>query len=231
MDLEDAEGAVFRLPKRVALAEAVADSIARAISVGALSPGQRISENALATQTGVSRAPVREALKILHAQGIVTGEQNRGYRVAPFDADTVGHVLEVRLFLEGVLLRDAIARWRKGGTPERDLEPAIQRMRDAAQADDRAESLAADLDFHRAIATAAGNEISRVLWEALARHVLIIFSRREYRDDDLASVVRQHESFRDTIVRLVNSDCDEATQRKELETHLLQVKRSRKPEA
>jgi len=224
MAIENTDGSALKLPTRVALAEAVADAIAQAISVGALEPGQRISESALALQTGVSRAPVREALKILHAQGIVSGEQNRGYRVVPFSEATVRQVLEVRMFLEGVLLRDAIAAWRRSGDPRADLDPALHRMREAARMGNRAESLAADLDFHRAIAEASENEISRVLWEALARHVLIIFSRTEYRDDDLDAVVAQHERFADAVVRLVESDLDEEAQKVELETHLLQVK-------
>ncbi|GGA55379.1 GntR family transcriptional regulator [Pelagibacterium lentulum] len=231
MAIEDAAGSALKLPKRVALAETVADAIAQAISVNALEPGQRISESALALQTGVSRAPVREALKILHAQGIVSGEQNRGYRVVSFSESTVRQVLEVRMFLEGVLLRDAVAAWRQSGDPRADLNPPLQRMREAARAGNRAESLAADLDFHRAIAEASGNEISRVLWEALARHVLIIFSRSEYRDDDLDAVVTQHEQFCDAVVRLVKSELDEEAQKAELETHLLQVKRMREARA
>jgi len=227
MSAVDNSGELFRLPKRVALADTVADSIASAISAGYFEPGQRLSEMSLAEQTGVSRVPIREALKILSAQGIVTGEQNRGYRVAPFDDKTVQNVLEVRLALETILLRDAILQWRANGDRASLLEGPLQRMRDAARDEDRAASLAADLDFHRAVANASANEICRVLWEALARHVLIIFSRQEYRDDDLVSVVAQHERFRDTIVEMIESDADAETIKLRLETHLLQVKRNR----
>lgn len=87
------------MPKRVAMAETVADEIAWAVAAVNLNPSERM---------GVSRVPIRVALKILHAQGIVVGEPNRGYLVAAFDPDTIGEVLEVRVQQETILLRDAI---------------------------------------------------------------------------------------------------------------------------
>lgn len=223
----DKSDEIFRIPKRVALAETVADSVAWGISAGQWQPGEKISEAILAERTGVSRVPIREALKILNAQGIVSGEQNRGYRVAKFDGKTVRNVLEIRLALEAILLRDAILNWRAAGDMATTLDGPLEAMRRAALAGDRAASLAADLAFHRAIAVAADNEISRILWEAIARHVLIIFSQRQYRDDDLTSVVRQHEAFRAFIVSMIESEADGETVKLALEDHLLQVARTR----
>ena len=219
---------IFRLPKRIALAEAIADSIAQAISARHFVPGERIAEAALAERLGVSRVPVREALKILLAQGIVVGRPNKGYRVAEFNEETVAQVLEVRLNLETILLRDAIRRWRAIDPTARELEEPLKAMHAAAEAEDRPASLMADLDFHRAIASAADNEIARILWEAIARHVLIIFNRREYRDDDLYTVVRQHEAFAAEIRALIKGPDDTADPKTALEDHLLQVVRVRR---
>jgi DNA-binding GntR family transcriptional regulator len=72
-------------PKRLALADSVADSIAEAISMRILEPGERIVETTLVDKLGVSWVPIREALKVLHAQGILSGGGHRGYRVAAFD--------------------------------------------------------------------------------------------------------------------------------------------------
>jgi len=217
----------FSMPRRVPLADTVADSIAGAIATGLFAPGDKISEVVLSEQLGVSRVPIREAFKILHSQGIVTGEQNRGYRVAPFDRATVRKVLEVRMALESILLRDAVVRWRANHRMEADLGGPLQQMREAAARNDRGASRESDLQFHRAIANAADNEIARVLWEAIARHVMIIFSRREYRDDDLNSVVRQHEEFRAFIARMVDDNADPETTKRGLEDHLLQVARAK----
>jgi DNA-binding GntR family transcriptional regulator len=211
---------IFRLPKRVAMAATVADEIAWAVAAGHLNPGEKLNETELGERMG-------EALKILHAQGIVTGEQNRGYRVAAFDDKTIRDVLEVRVQLETILLRDAILSWRARRDMATALDAPLAALQDAADKDDRAASLAADLAFHRAIAESSGNEISSILWEAIARHVLIIFSRHDYRDDDLNAVVRQHKAFKRGIVDMIKSDADAESIRKRLEDHLLQVARAR----
>ena len=65
---------LFRIPKRINLAEKIADAVARAIASGLLEPDERVTETAIADRVGVSRAPIREALKILHAQGILAAD-------------------------------------------------------------------------------------------------------------------------------------------------------------
>ena len=218
---------LFRIPKRVTMAETIADSVAKAIAVGVLAPDERVKETALAERVGVSRAPIREALKILHAQGIVTADSSRGFRVASFDEKTIEKVLEVRLALELILLRDAILHWRETDPTASVLDSTISRMREAAANNDRAASLEADLSFHRAIAETAPNNIAQILWSAIERHVMIIFSLQRYRDDDLHSVVTHHEKFRNFIHQQIAGDLKPDVLRLELENHLLQVSRMR----
>jgi DNA-binding GntR family transcriptional regulator len=225
--VNDSPSDLFRIPKRITMAETIADSVAKAIAVGVLAPDERVKETALAERVGVSRAPIREALKILHAQGIVTADSSRGFRVARFDQATIEKVLEVRLALEAILLRDAILIWRNTDPKATVLDGPISRMRTAAANNDRASSLEADLSFHRAIADAATNNIAQILWSAIERHVMIIFSLQRYRDDDLASVIAHHEKFRNFICQQIAGDLDPAALRSELENHLLQVSRMR----
>lgn len=215
-------------PKRFSLAETIADSIAGAIAARTLHPGDRVVELTIADQLGVSRVPVREALKVLHAQGIITGGSHRGYRVAAFDEDTVRNVVEVRLMLERILLRDAILRIRAGKADLSELEAAIRQMQMAAKLEDRTASLNADLEFHRGVCNAAGNDIAATLWETLARHVLIIFSREEYRHDDLDTIVTQHMDFLTFIRECVASPRTEKQLEVALNDHLLQVSRARR---
>lgn len=226
-DLADMSENAFRIPKRVPLAEQIADTVAKAIATGLLAPEERITETALAERIGVSRAPIREALKILQAQGIVTADLSRGFRVASFDDRTIEQTLEVRLSLEAILLRDAIEWWRENDPLATALNVPIARMYEAAVADDRAASLEADLNFHKAIAEAAHNHIAEILWSAIARNVLIIFSFHRYRADDLHAIVSHHETLRDFIRDRIQSDTDFRSLREELENHLLQVYRLR----
>jgi DNA-binding GntR family transcriptional regulator len=218
----------FPQPKRLLLAESIADSVAEAIATRLLSPGERIVETSLADKLGVSRVPIREALKVLHAQGILSGGGHRGYRVASFEPATIEKVMEVRLMLETFLLRDAIANWRSGAEDPVELNIAIEQMRMSAKAGDARASLRADLEFHRTICRASRNEIAATLWNAIARHVLVIFSLEPYRDKDLSKVARQHEAFRDWVLSQLNAEPSLDELRTALEDHLLLVARTRR---
>lgn len=218
----------FPQPKRISLAESIADSVAEAIATGHMSPGERVVETALAERFGVSRVPIREALKVLHAQGILAGGGHRGFRVASFSAETIDKVFEVRLMLEAFLLRDAVKRWRQGQANIDDLDGPIHQMAMAARVDDRSASLRADVEFHRTISRAADNLISYTLWEAIARHVLIIFSLEAYRDSDLNAVPGQHQAFKDFIRSTFNREFSLDDSRRALEDHILLVARRKR---
>lgn len=217
----------FRRPERISLAQTIADTVAEAIATGHLQPGERIVETALAERLGVSRVPTREALKVLAAQGILVGERHRGYRVAEFGPQTIAKVLEVRVMLETFLLRDAIAAWRAGQGSPSVLDEALRGMEAAARVGDARASLRADLEFHRAIRRAAQNEVAGALWDAIARHVVIIFSLESYRDGDLAAVARQHAALREVIVDQLRRPGSEEELRRAVEDHFLQVARAK----
>lgn len=212
-------------PKRVSLSESVADTIAEAIATRIIAPGERIVETTLVEKLGVSRVPIREGLKVLHAQGIISGGGHRGYRVTAFDPKVTQQVMEVRLSLESFLLRDAIANWRAGnGSPEV-LNAAIDKMRTAGS---MRNSLIADLEFHRAIRQAADNAIVGTLWDTIARHVLIVFNFERFRDEDLEAIPQQHEGFRDWIraeVAKPSTSMDDIE--RALEDHMLLIARKK----
>jgi len=72
-----------------------------------LLPGEKIRQVDLAERIGVSRSPLREALRTLESEGVVTYETNRGYVVARFDDDDLAQIYRMRAFLEDELLRTA----------------------------------------------------------------------------------------------------------------------------
>ena len=88
----------------------VQDAIRRDIIVGALQPGTRITEASLATTHGVSRVPVREALRALEAEGFVESRANVGSRVAAIPVDDADDLFAVREALEIATARRAAAR-------------------------------------------------------------------------------------------------------------------------
>ncbi|SEQ41095.1 DNA-binding transcriptional regulator, GntR family [Devosia sp. YR412] len=216
-------------PKRISLSESVADTIAEAISTRIIMPGERIVETALVEKLGVSRVPIREALKVLHAQGILNGGGHRGYRVSAFDPGTTQQVMEVRLSLESFLLRDAIENWRSGVEDIAALQRPIDDMKASARAGDIRASLIADLDFHRAIRVAARNPVVGTLWDTIARHVLIVFNFDRYRDENLDAIPKQHEEFRAQIQEQVarsTTKLDELYGA--LEDHMLLIERKKR---
>jgi DNA-binding GntR family transcriptional regulator len=217
----------FPRPKRMSLADEIANTISEAIATRRLKSGERVVELSLVEKLGVSRVPIREALKVLHAQGILTGESHKGYRVAEFDDKTVDNVLEIRLRIETILLRDAIHQWHNGVGDLSGLDEAIRHMEIAAQIGDRLASLNADLLFHNAIRQAAHNDIAATMWDAIARHVMIIFNRENFRDDNLEAIVTQHTAFRDFIRKCVENPPEEEVVLESLREHFLQVARKK----
>lgn len=87
------------------LRKQVADTLRAAIARGKLQPGERLVERVLCERIGVSRTSLREALRELENEGIVTNLPNRGLIIAQLDARIAKHVFDVRASLEGLISR------------------------------------------------------------------------------------------------------------------------------
>src|SRR5207247_11200915 len=88
---------------------AATELIREAIIEGRLAPGQRLKEEELARELGISRTPVREALLMLQAEGLVDAAPNRGAVVRSHDADDLEDLYQLRALLEGYAARRAAA--------------------------------------------------------------------------------------------------------------------------
>lgn len=119
---------------------------------GEVPPGARLGQVELAEQLGISRTPVREALRRLTGEGLAEFVPNRGFRAASPSIDDVLRRLEVRSLVEPGIARLAAAR-RSDADLER-MHEAIERERAAAT---RIEAHDASRDFHITLAQAAGN--------------------------------------------------------------------------
>ncbi len=140
-------GTVGAIPPRTLV---VLDAIKHAILTGELRPGQGLVETELAQTLGVSKTPVREALKTLAGAGLVTMSPYKGAMVRRVDDDLAHSVYDMRLLLEPEALRRSIPRtgnWEAAGR-------ALDRS-DAAT--DRAGRSLANRDFHRALYLGCGN--------------------------------------------------------------------------
>ncbi|UFQ19125.1 MULTISPECIES: GntR family transcriptional regulator [Streptomyces] len=130
----------------------VLDSIKHRILGGELSPGQPLIETELARAYGVSKTPVREALKTLAGTGLVEMSQYKGATVRTVDAAMAREVYDVRLLLEPEALRRTVLR----GAP---LDAAREALVRAEAAEDAAERSLANREFHRALYVDCGNPL------------------------------------------------------------------------
>jgi DNA-binding GntR family transcriptional regulator len=126
---------------------------------GEVPSGARLGQVELAERFGISRTPVREALRRLAGEGLVDFHSNRGFRVADLGLDAVLRRLEVRAILEPGIA--ALAAERRTG---QDLEFMREAIADEAEASDGIEAHDASRRFHIALARASGNdELVRVI--------------------------------------------------------------------
>lgn len=88
----------------------VTELVRKAIVEGRVAPGERLKEEELARELGISRTPVREALLILQAEGLVDAAPNRGATVRAHTADDLEELYELRALLEGYAARRAARR-------------------------------------------------------------------------------------------------------------------------
>lgn len=92
-------------PPRLGTASAIAATLRRAIVQGELSPGEQLRQAEWAERLGTSRIPVREALKALAAEGLLSHDHNRGYFVTRFGPHEMAQIYLMRRLLEAALLR------------------------------------------------------------------------------------------------------------------------------
>lgn len=149
------------------LAEGVYAELKEDIFDFRLMPGQRFSENELASRLGVSRTPVRQALHRLEHEGYIVVESKSGWTVRAFDFQAFEELYDVRLVLELAAVRRLC---------EIDPMPALAPLREAwlvspeERLDDPRAVGLSDEAFHAALVTAAGNaELARMHREVAER--------------------------------------------------------------
>lgn len=141
----------------------LATDLRRMILEGELAPGSLVVEPKLAEQFGVSKTPVREALRLLTTEGLLAVLPKKGYLVATMSSQDVAEVLDLRMLLEPHSCSSAAAF--ADPALVRTLRDLLDRQREHAAAEPL-KSMEYAADFHRALAAGARN---RRLSEVLAR--------------------------------------------------------------
>ncbi len=201
LELSDAESPALR----------AADAIKSAIHDARFGPGQRLVESELTQLLGLGRGPVREALRLLAVEGLVTIERNRGAVVARVTKGIVAEVFEMRELLEGLSARRAARAVRERGSAG-SLAQAIDDEVGRGGHEDPASLIEANERLHGLIvATGASGTAERVLGQLRLPKLRSLFFRvmspahwATSRDDHIAilrAIVDGDEDRADDLMR------------------------------
>lgn len=145
----------------------VVEALRRSILTGELPAGQALVETELARRFGISKTPVREALKTLVGAGLVTMSEYKGATVRVVDEEMARSVFDVRSLLEPV----AVARTVERGL---DLDLAQDALNRASSAKDEAERSLANRDFHQLLYSNCGNPVLMNMLDGLREQTALI---------------------------------------------------------
>jgi DNA-binding GntR family transcriptional regulator len=196
MTLRDSAAASDRL-SIASVVDQVYDAIRDRITNGSLPRGARVHQEDLAEELGVSRTPVREALRRLAAEGLVEMRTNRGARVADIDQGGMRGAYDARLVVEPGAAR--LAAGRRLPEPLARMRAAVAAQRRSLRSVER--SFDANREFHLALVAASGNDYLLQLVERLwvARIGATIYERQVETQERMVLDVREHEQILEAI--------------------------------
>ncbi len=139
------------------LVEQVHKAILAEIAEGKLRPGERIIQEQIAQELGVSRQPVQQALILLRNQGVLRDAPGRGLLVAPLDPQFVRQMYEMRAVIEGLAFRKAAANFTDSAKARG--EQLLAAGREAVRNSSVSGMIAADMAFHNFIYELADNPL------------------------------------------------------------------------
>jgi DNA-binding GntR family transcriptional regulator len=177
----------------------VLGELRRAITTGRLRPGTPIRQDALAEELQVSRVPLREALKTLEGEGLVTYKPHKGYCVAMLSLDDLREVYRIRELLEEEAVRAAVARLTDDDLHR--IEAAQEEVERAAAAGDVAAMATANRTFHMTLFDCAGMprlaRLIRTLWDTTDAYRSMYYGDAGNRE----RVVKEHRAALDALRR------------------------------
>src|SRR5262245_16197843 len=188
----------WKRPRPRTLGDLVIDELIAGAARGLVLPGDRIVESDMAERLGISRVPVREALRILESQGLVVNEPYKGIRLMPVTAERIDQLLEVRVSLETTAATQIV---RKGRNTEAGLEPlkrCIAELELMAARNDAYGHATADTGFHRTMCQLGGNDVLCNLWEGLSRQMTIFFGLSTF-GKSMEAIVEEHYRLMDAL--------------------------------
>jgi DNA-binding GntR family transcriptional regulator len=193
----------------------VLETLREAIITGRFQPGDRLVEEELCQQLGVSRGPVREALRQLEQEGLVVSFPYRATEVIGVTEEEIREVLmPLRLTLERFAFRHALPRLDAADFAT--LAGLVATMREAAAAGDLGRIVEADLHFHELVLERSQQMHCLQIWRTISPRVRAYFYRCGPRHSRLDEIADEHE---DLLTAMRSGDGEQVM--RALEPHIL----------
>ena len=177
--------------------EAVLVALRQAIVSGELKPGEQVRQEALAERFGVSRVPLREALKILEGEGSVAYLPRRGYFVAELSLADLLEVYRIRELLEAEAVRVGLDRLTSSDLAA--LDDAVEACERAGRESDLGTMTEQNRRLHFIVIAAAGmprlERQIRILWDATDVYRSVYYSSPQNRE----AVEQEHRAILDAV--------------------------------
>lgn len=181
---------VVSIPRQV-LHQAVATRLRQRIVEGAIAPGAKLNERELSAQLQVSRTPLREAIKMLAAEGLVSLLPNRGAVAAQFDARDIADTFEVIAGLEGQSA--ALAAQRIDAAELAEIRARHMQMLAAYARRDLSGYYLLNAQIHTLINAAARNPVLTQTWQKVNARLQALRFRSNLDDAKWQRAVQEHE--------------------------------------
>ncbi len=176
--------------KNLSMQEQTLDTLREAILTGELKPGQSLIEMDLSRQLGVSRAPIREALRILNSEGLIETIPYHGTTVRRLSKADIEEIYSMRSLLETFAVEQVI-RARNPEHLQRLLDKVEQMI--LAGRDNNINTVnILDRDFHDALIDMSGHSLLLSMWQTVAMKVRQVMALVNRRNTDLTQIARNH---------------------------------------
>jgi DNA-binding GntR family transcriptional regulator len=156
----------------------IRDQLRDAILGGELAPGEPATQVDLAGRLGVSRTPLREALRMLELEGLVVRESNGRFRISPLSIEQIEDLAVMRISLEAVAVRLTVPEL--GNADHAELEGRLAQIERYAKLEDWRGIEVPHTEFHRTLITGAGDQITALLgrlWNHATRYRRVAFQQ------------------------------------------------------
>lgn len=183
--------------ERSNLADGIASLLRQSIMIGELPPGTRLIEMELARQLGVSRGPLREAMRILETEGLLESNPGRGSSVAQFSEKDIREVYSLRDVLEQEAIKRACIHGEKEDLHE--LQHILDALFEAAKEGNPSRVTDLDFQFHTQIWKMADHELLMQVLQGITTQIRMFLAVQTHLYDDLAEGISDHQKLLDAL--------------------------------